>query len=64
MNKEEIKERVKAVWPDAIFDREDNTRIWFRLSFVSRWEMKQARLPYWQLMANDRETMYLIIFIK
>lgn len=62
MDTESIKKRVFELWPDAIFDHEDNTRLWFSVMIVSCTDFKYANLPYWQLLANNGSYMWLIVF--
>ena len=64
MKKETIKEKVLNHLSDAVFYLDDGKCLWFKVTMVTRWSFSQMRLPYWQVMACDVSTCYLIVFYK
>lgn len=64
MKKETIKAKVLRHLSDAVFDRDDGERLWFKVYICTQWSFKQMRLPYWQVVANDYKSFYLVVFYK
>ena len=64
MKKETIIKKVLGHINDAVLDRDDGERLWFKVTLLSRWSFGQMRLPYWQVMSCDLRFFYLIVFYK
>lgn len=64
MDNETIKKNVYSMWKEAVLDREDNSRMWFSIGIATQWEVEHAKIPYWQIMAKDAVSLWLIVWKK
>ena len=62
MDTDLVKRKVLSTWSGAVFDREDDQRVWFVIDLVTSYEVNLAKLPYWQLLPKDYRSMWFVVF--